>query len=143
VERSRATAGPGGRILEDLFHLMVVISIQTTDLLGFLGALQLSANISVLRNRGSQCPAHYRSTVDPLTSQTGDVSTRTDSATALFAFSGGVFFDVLDPLDSGFLRAEYLRLSLRKETTDDSFHCVVLLRERSDAVRDAGIKGRD
>ena len=30
--------------LEDFFHLMVVISIQTTYLLGFLGALQLSAH---------------------------------------------------------------------------------------------------
>ena len=35
--------------LEDLFHLMVVISIQTTNLLGFLGALQLSAYVTVLR----------------------------------------------------------------------------------------------
>src|ERR1039457_1143779 len=49
VERSRATAGPGGRTLEDLFHLMVVISIETTDLLRFFGTLHLSANISVLR----------------------------------------------------------------------------------------------
>src|SRR6266851_5591424 len=49
VERSRTTAGPGSRTLEDLFHLMVVVPIETTDLLRFLGALQLSANISVLR----------------------------------------------------------------------------------------------
>src|SRR6202030_2126885 len=49
VEWPRATAGPGGRTLEDLFHGMVVISVQTTDLLGLFGALQLSVNISVLR----------------------------------------------------------------------------------------------
>src|SRR6266478_2576822 len=49
VERSPATAGPGGRTLEDLFHLMVVISIQTTNLLGFLGVLQLSTDKAVLR----------------------------------------------------------------------------------------------
>jgi hypothetical protein len=35
--------------LEDFFHLMVVISIQTTNLLGFLGALQLSAHKAELR----------------------------------------------------------------------------------------------
>src|SRR6202051_1009861 len=49
VERSPASAGPGGRALEDFFHLMVVISIQTTNLLGFLGALQLSAHKAELR----------------------------------------------------------------------------------------------
>src|SRR6266852_4477133 len=49
VERSPATAGPGGRALEDLFHLMVVISIQTTELLRFLGELQLSTHKTVLR----------------------------------------------------------------------------------------------
>src|SRR5580700_9973913 len=47
VERSHPTAGPGGRTLEDLFHLMVVVLIETTDLLGFFGTLHLSANISV------------------------------------------------------------------------------------------------
>src|ERR1017187_10482103 len=41
MEWSRTTAGSGGRTLEDLFHLMVVISIQTTDLLGFFGTLHL------------------------------------------------------------------------------------------------------
>src|SRR5271157_4716367 len=46
---TRTTTSPGGRTLEDLFHLMVVISIQTTDLLGFLGALQLPAHKAVLR----------------------------------------------------------------------------------------------
>ena len=49
VERSPPTAGPGGRTLEDLFHLMVVVLIETTDLLRFFGTLHLSANISVLR----------------------------------------------------------------------------------------------
>src|SRR5580693_9681274 len=49
MEWSRTTAGPGGRTLEDLFHLMVVVLIQTTELLRFFGTLHLSANISVLR----------------------------------------------------------------------------------------------
>src|SRR6266581_8879530 len=49
MEWSRTTAGPGGRTLEDLFHLMVVVLIETTDLLRLFGALHLSANISVLR----------------------------------------------------------------------------------------------
>src|SRR2546427_9375638 len=39
---------PGGRTLEDLFHLMIVVLIETTELLGFLGAVQLSADIAVL-----------------------------------------------------------------------------------------------
>src|ERR1700676_45645 len=49
VERSRTTAGPGGRTLENLFHLMVVVPIHTTELLGFLGTLQLSAYKAELR----------------------------------------------------------------------------------------------
>src|ERR1700693_3094691 len=49
VERSRTTAGSGGRTLEDFFHLMVVVLIETTDLLRFFGTLHLSPNISVLR----------------------------------------------------------------------------------------------
>src|ERR1700737_193514 len=49
VEWSPATAGPSGRTLEDLFHLMVVISIQPTELLRFLGAMQLSTHKTVLR----------------------------------------------------------------------------------------------
>ena len=49
MERSRTAAGPGGRTLEDLFHLMVVVLIQTTELLGFLGALQLSTDKAELR----------------------------------------------------------------------------------------------
>src|SRR6266699_6832345 len=49
VEGSPPTAGPGGRTLEDLFHLMVVVLIETTELLGFLGALQLSTDKAELR----------------------------------------------------------------------------------------------
>jgi len=37
------------RTLEDLFHLRVVVPIETTDVLRFFGTLHLSANISVLR----------------------------------------------------------------------------------------------
>ena len=48
AERPHPTAGSSRRSLENLFHLMVVILIQTTDLLGFLGALQLSADKAVL-----------------------------------------------------------------------------------------------
>jgi hypothetical protein len=39
----------GGRPLEDLFHLVIVVLIQARELLGFLGTLQLPANIAVLR----------------------------------------------------------------------------------------------
>src|SRR5438552_2650389 len=49
MEWSCTAAGPGGRTLEDFFHLMVVVLIQTTQLLRFFGTLHLSANISVLR----------------------------------------------------------------------------------------------
>src|SRR4029077_10154568 len=49
VEGSPATAGPGGGPLASLFHLMVVISIQPTNLLGFFGALHLSTHKTVLR----------------------------------------------------------------------------------------------
>src|ERR1039457_6233741 len=49
MEWSRTTAGSGSRTLEDLFHCMIVISIQTTELLRFLGALQLSTDKAELR----------------------------------------------------------------------------------------------
>src|SRR5436309_15075395 len=49
VEGSPPAAGPGGRTLEDLFHLMVVVLIETTELLGLLGAFQLSTNKAELR----------------------------------------------------------------------------------------------
>jgi hypothetical protein len=55
------TAGPGRGSLEDVFHLMVVIPIQTTDLLRFFRALQLSSDKAVLRTVPR--PSHYRSTV--------------------------------------------------------------------------------
>src|ERR1700686_3394096 len=48
VERS-SVAGPSGCTLEDFFHLMVVVPIQTTELLWFPGALELSAHKAVLR----------------------------------------------------------------------------------------------
>src|SRR6266567_4185825 len=51
--RSRATDHPtassGGGALEDLFHLMVVIPIETANLLRFFRTLQLSAHKAVLR----------------------------------------------------------------------------------------------
>src|ERR1700687_1643167 len=49
MKRSGTTAGPGGRTLEDLFQLMVVVLIESTELLGFLGALQLSTDKAELR----------------------------------------------------------------------------------------------
>jgi hypothetical protein len=64
VERSRPTAGPGGRTLEDLFHLMIVISIQNH------GTAGVSWSVAVVRGqtgiahcRASQGPGHCRSTV--------------------------------------------------------------------------------
>src|SRR5712691_8834429 len=51
--RSRVTDPPhswlGRGSLEDLFHLMVVILIQTPNLLRLLRALQLSVHVAVLR----------------------------------------------------------------------------------------------
>src|SRR6202162_5110317 len=49
AKRSPATAGPGGRALANLFHLMFVVPIETTELLGFLGTLQLSTDKAELR----------------------------------------------------------------------------------------------
>ncbi len=43
------TTGSGGCSFKDVFHLMVVIPIQTTNLLRFLHALQLSTDKVVLR----------------------------------------------------------------------------------------------
>src|SRR5262249_14204721 len=43
------TAGPGRSSLEDLFRLVIVIRIQPSDLLRFLGTLQLPIDIAVLR----------------------------------------------------------------------------------------------
>jgi hypothetical protein len=47
AQRYRLTAGSGRGSLEDLFHL--VILIQASDLLRFLGTLQLSIDIAALR----------------------------------------------------------------------------------------------
>ena len=49
VERSLPTAGHGRRILEDGLHIMIMILIEPTNLLWFLGTLQLSAHVTVLR----------------------------------------------------------------------------------------------
>ncbi len=38
-----------GRTLEDLLHLVVVILVQTTDLLWLFGTLQLAIHITMLR----------------------------------------------------------------------------------------------
>lgn len=35
--------------LEDFFHLMIMVLIEPTQLLGFLGTLQLSSHVTVLR----------------------------------------------------------------------------------------------
>ena len=47
--RPHPTAGPGRGSLEDLFHLVIVIPIQTSDLLRFFRTLQLSSDKAVLR----------------------------------------------------------------------------------------------
>src|ERR1022692_2565442 len=49
VERSLPAAGHTRRTLEDRFHLMIVILIEPTQLLWFLGTLQLSSHVMVLR----------------------------------------------------------------------------------------------
>ena len=49
AERPHPTAGSGSCSLEDLFHFVVVILIQTTNLLRFFRTLQLSADKAVLR----------------------------------------------------------------------------------------------
>ena len=43
------TAGPGRGSLEDLFHFVVVVPIETTNLLQFFRALQLSVHVAILR----------------------------------------------------------------------------------------------
>src|SRR5271170_4320243 len=48
LQWSRATTGAQGRTFEDLLHLVVVILIQTTDLLWLFGTLQLSVYITML-----------------------------------------------------------------------------------------------
>src|ERR1019366_4532552 len=48
VERSLPAAGHSGRTLEDGLHIMIVILIEPTNLLWFLGTLQLSGHVTVL-----------------------------------------------------------------------------------------------
>src|SRR6266851_70493 len=49
LERSFAAAGHGGRTLEDGLHIMIVVLVEPAQLLWFLGTLQLSSHIPVLR----------------------------------------------------------------------------------------------
>src|SRR5438034_11719661 len=49
AQRTHPTAGSGGGALEDLFHLMVVIPIETANLLRFFRTLQLSVHVAILR----------------------------------------------------------------------------------------------
>src|SRR6266853_152050 len=49
VERSLPAAGHGRRILEDGLHIMIMILIEPTNLLWFLGTLQLSGHVAILR----------------------------------------------------------------------------------------------
>ena len=49
VKRSLLTAGHGRRPFEDGFHIVIVISIEPTNLLWFFGTLHLSGHVPVLR----------------------------------------------------------------------------------------------
>ena len=49
VERSLSAAGHRRRTLEDGFHIVIMILIEPTNLLGLLRTLQLSAHVTVLR----------------------------------------------------------------------------------------------
>src|SRR5215469_14668195 len=49
VKRSSTTTGIRGRTFENLLHLMVVILIETTNLLWLFGTLQSSVHITMLR----------------------------------------------------------------------------------------------
>ena len=48
VERSLSAAGHRRRTLEDGFHIVIMILIAPTNLLGFLAALELSGNVTML-----------------------------------------------------------------------------------------------
>src|SRR6266567_5944096 len=64
VERSLLAAGHTRRTLEDRFHVMIVILIEPTQLLWFLGTLQLSSQRNgMARCRASQSRDRCRSTV--------------------------------------------------------------------------------
>src|ERR1700730_16950393 len=49
VERSRGDAGHGGRTLENILEIVVMILVESTKLLRFLGTSQLSFDVAVLR----------------------------------------------------------------------------------------------
>src|SRR5215467_2089177 len=49
TERSLPAAGHGSRTLEDGLHIMTMIFIEPAQLLWFLGTLQLTGHIAVLR----------------------------------------------------------------------------------------------
>src|ERR1700758_1635087 len=49
MQRAHTTAGSDGSSLEDLFHLVVVILIETANLLRLFCALQLSVHVAILR----------------------------------------------------------------------------------------------
>src|SRR5713101_2744893 len=49
VERSLAAAGHRCRTLEDGFHIVIMILIEPTNLLGLFRTLQLSAHVTVLQ----------------------------------------------------------------------------------------------
>src|ERR1700730_14274980 len=49
VERSRSAASHRRSTLEDGFHIVIMILIESTNLLGLLRTLQLSAHVTVLR----------------------------------------------------------------------------------------------
>ena len=49
MEHSLAAAGHTRGTLEDGFHIVIMILIEPTQLLGFLGTLQLSSHVTVLR----------------------------------------------------------------------------------------------
>src|ERR1700740_3666540 len=54
--------GAHGRTLEDLLHLVVMILIQTADLLWLFGTLQLAIHITMLR---AVVRLHRQATISP------------------------------------------------------------------------------
>ncbi len=62
LQWSGATTGAQGRTFEDILHRVVVILIQTTDLLWLFGTLQLSVYITMLR---AVVRYHRQATVGP------------------------------------------------------------------------------
>ena len=62
LQWSGATTGAQSRTFEDLLHLVVLILIQTADLLWLFGTLQLSVHITML---GAVVGLHSQTTVGP------------------------------------------------------------------------------